>query len=90
MGGTPLSGVDFAFDAIGVAKTTEQALQAARGRQIWEREGGTAVIIGVPHGAHGDARREPDRVWEGDARGARWHRVARARLSALRTVVHRG
>src|SRR4029079_16308610 len=51
MGGTPLSGVDFAFDPIGVAKTTEQALQAARGRQIWEREGGTAVIIGVPHGA---------------------------------------
>jgi Zn-dependent alcohol dehydrogenase len=51
MGGTPLSGVDFAFDAIGVAKTTEQALQAARGRHIWEREGGTAVIIGVPHGA---------------------------------------
>jgi len=50
MGGTPLSGVDFAFDALGIAKTSEQALQAARGRQIWEREGGTAVIIGVPHG----------------------------------------
>jgi Zn-dependent alcohol dehydrogenase len=51
MGGTPLSGVDFAFDAIGVAKTTEQVLQAARGRQIWEREGGTAVVVGVPPGA---------------------------------------
>jgi Zn-dependent alcohol dehydrogenase len=50
MGGTPSSGVDFAFDAIGVAKTTEQVIQAARGRQIWEREGGTAVIVGVPHG----------------------------------------
>jgi Zn-dependent alcohol dehydrogenase len=50
MGGTPLSGVDFAFDAIGVARTTEQILQAARGRKIWEREGGTAVLIGVPHG----------------------------------------
>jgi Zn-dependent alcohol dehydrogenase len=50
MGGTPLSGVDFAFDAIGLARTTEQALLATRGRQIWEREGGTAVIIGVPHG----------------------------------------
>jgi Zn-dependent alcohol dehydrogenase len=50
MGGTPLSGVDFAFDAIGVKKTTEQILQAARGRQIWEREGGTAVLVGVPHG----------------------------------------
>jgi Zn-dependent alcohol dehydrogenase len=50
MGGTPLSGVDFAFDAIGVAKTTEQVIQAARGRQIWEREGGTAVVVGVPHG----------------------------------------
>jgi Zn-dependent alcohol dehydrogenase len=51
MGGTPLSGVDVAFDAIGVARTTEQVLQAARGRQIWEREGGTAVLVGVPHGA---------------------------------------
>jgi Zn-dependent alcohol dehydrogenase len=51
MGGTPLSGVDFAFDAIGLAKTTEQVILAARGRQIWEREGGTAVVIGVPHGA---------------------------------------
>lgn len=51
MGGSPLSGVDFAFDAIGVATTTEQVLQAARGRQIWEREGGTAVLVGVPHGA---------------------------------------
>jgi len=51
MGGTPLSGVDFAFDAIGLARTTEQVLQAARGRQIWEREGGTAVLVGVPHGA---------------------------------------
>jgi Zn-dependent alcohol dehydrogenase len=50
MGGTPLSGVDFAFDAIGVAKTTEQVIQVARGRQIWEREGGTAVVVGVPHG----------------------------------------
>ena len=50
MGGTPLSGVDFAFDAIGIAKTTEQIIQAARGRQIWEREGGTAVLVGVPHG----------------------------------------
>jgi len=51
MGGSPLSGVDFAFDAIGLARTSEQALQATRGRQIWEREGGTAVIVGVPHGA---------------------------------------
>ena len=50
MGGGPLAGVDFAFDAIGVAKTTEQILQAARGRQIWEREGGTAILVGVPHG----------------------------------------
>jgi Zn-dependent alcohol dehydrogenase len=50
MGGTPLSGVDFAFDAIGVAKTTEQVIQAARGRRIWEREGGTAIVVGVPHG----------------------------------------
>jgi Zn-dependent alcohol dehydrogenase len=50
MGGTSLSGVDFAFDAIGIARTTEQVIQAARGRKIWEREGGTAVVVGVPHG----------------------------------------
>jgi Zn-dependent alcohol dehydrogenase len=43
-------GVDVAFDAIGVAQTTEQILLAARDRRAGEREGGTAVLVGVPHG----------------------------------------
>jgi Zn-dependent alcohol dehydrogenase len=43
-------GVDFAFDAIGVGKTMEQALLAARPRVPGEREAGVAVIVGVPHG----------------------------------------
>ena len=43
-------GVDFAFDAIGVASTMEQILMAARPGQIGVRDGGTAVLVGVPHG----------------------------------------
>jgi Zn-dependent alcohol dehydrogenase len=50
MGGEPTSGVDFAFDAIGVGQTMEQILQMARARQPGEREGGVAVLVGVPHG----------------------------------------
>jgi Zn-dependent alcohol dehydrogenase len=44
------SGVDVAFDAIGVAITTEQILQMARDRRAGERDGGVAVLVGVPHG----------------------------------------
>lgn len=43
-------GVDVAFDAIGVKVTMEQVLLAARDRRPGEREGGTAVVVGVPHG----------------------------------------
>jgi Zn-dependent alcohol dehydrogenase len=43
-------GVDFAFDAIGVASTMEQILLAARPGQIGVSDGGTAVLVGVPHG----------------------------------------
>jgi Zn-dependent alcohol dehydrogenase len=50
MGGEPTSGVDFAFDAIGVGQTMEQILRMARGRQPGERDGGVAVLVGVPHG----------------------------------------
>ena len=50
MGGQPTSGVDFAFDAIGVGQTMEQILQMARARLPGEREGGVAVLVGVPHG----------------------------------------
>lgn len=50
MGGEPTSGVDVAFDAIGVGQTMEQILQMARARVPGEREGGVAVLVGVPHG----------------------------------------
>lgn len=43
-------GVEFAFDAIGVGQTIEQALEMARPRMPGEREGGTAILVGVPHG----------------------------------------
>jgi Zn-dependent alcohol dehydrogenase len=50
MGGQLTSGVDHAFDAIGVAETMTQVLDIARGRLPGEREGGEAVLVGVPHG----------------------------------------
>src|SRR5918912_1415195 len=50
MGGEPTSGVDFAFDAIGIGRTMEQILHMARFRQPGERDGGVAVLVGVPHG----------------------------------------
>jgi Zn-dependent alcohol dehydrogenase len=50
MGGQPTSGVDFAFDAIGIGQTMEQILHMARARHPGEREGGVAVLVGVPHG----------------------------------------
>ncbi len=43
-------GVEYAFDAIGIGVTIEQALLMARPRRLGEREGGTAVLVGVPHG----------------------------------------
>jgi Zn-dependent alcohol dehydrogenase len=50
MGGEPTSGVDIAFDAIGIGQTMEQILHMARGRVPGERDGGLAVLVGVPHG----------------------------------------
>jgi Zn-dependent alcohol dehydrogenase len=50
MGGELTSGVDVAFDAIGIGQTMEQILHMARGRQPGERDGGMAVLVGVPHG----------------------------------------
>lgn len=41
-------GADFAFDAIGVPKTMEQVLPAVRPGAGGLREGGTAVLVGVP------------------------------------------
>ena len=50
MGGEATSGVDFAFDAIGIGRTMEQILHMARARRAGERDGGVAVLVGVPHG----------------------------------------
>lgn len=62
-------GVDVAFDAIGVAQTTEQILQAARDRRPGEREGGVAVLVGVPHGK--PAQPEMSQIFRGKVfRGA--------------------
>jgi Zn-dependent alcohol dehydrogenase len=43
-------GADFVFDAIGLGKTTEQMLAATRPGVNGLRDGGTAVLVGVPHG----------------------------------------
>jgi Zn-dependent alcohol dehydrogenase len=50
MGGDVTSGVDVAFDAIGIGRTMEQILHMARARRPGERDGGVAVLVGVPHG----------------------------------------
>ena len=46
--GQPVAGVDFAFDCIGVRKTMEQILPAARPGVLGRSTGGTAVLVGVP------------------------------------------
>jgi len=46
----PVSGVDFAFDCIGVATTMKQILAACRRGQFRARQGGTAVLVGLPTG----------------------------------------
>jgi Zn-dependent alcohol dehydrogenase len=45
---TPVSGVDFAFDCIGIRKTMEQIVPACRGGHFGVHAGGTAVLVGVP------------------------------------------
>ena len=46
----PVSGVDYAFDCIGVQKTMEQIPQACRSGHFGANVGGTAVLVGVPTG----------------------------------------
>lgn len=46
--GATVMGVDFAFDCIGVRKTMEQILPAARSGILGRATGGTAVLVGVP------------------------------------------
>ena len=48
---TPVSGVDFAFDCIGIKTTMEQIVPACRSGHFGARDGGTAVLVGVPAGA---------------------------------------
>lgn len=43
-------GADFVFDAIGLGKTIEQMLAATRPGVNGLQDGGTAVLVGVPHG----------------------------------------
>jgi Zn-dependent alcohol dehydrogenase len=44
----PLAGVDYAFDCIGVKITMEQIVDAVRSGHFGAKEGGTAVLVGVP------------------------------------------
>jgi Zn-dependent alcohol dehydrogenase len=43
-------GADFVFDAIGLGTTIEQMLAATRPGANGLKDGGTAVLVGVPHG----------------------------------------
>ena len=43
-----VSGVDFAFDCIGIKQTMEQIVPAVRSGRFGVRDGGTAVLVGVP------------------------------------------
>ncbi|MAT84167.1 MAG: alcohol dehydrogenase [Gammaproteobacteria bacterium] len=45
---TPVSGVDYAFDCIGIKATMEQIVPACRTGHFGARDGGTAVLVGVP------------------------------------------
>ena len=49
MTGRPITGVDFAFDCIGLKVTMEQIVPACRGGNFGVCQGGTAVLVGVPH-----------------------------------------
>lgn len=44
----PVTGADFAFDCIGIKQTMEQIAPACRSGHFGARDGGTAVLVGVP------------------------------------------
>jgi Zn-dependent alcohol dehydrogenase len=44
----PVSGVDYAFDCIGIKQTMEQIVPACRTAYFGAKEGGTAILVGVP------------------------------------------
>lgn len=45
---SPVTGADFTFDCIGIKKTMEQIVPAARTGRFGAQDGGTAVLVGVP------------------------------------------
>ncbi len=45
---SPVSGVDYAFDCIGIRTTMEQIVPVCRTGHFGARAGGTAVLVGVP------------------------------------------
>ncbi|MCZ6890865.1 MAG: zinc-binding dehydrogenase [Gammaproteobacteria bacterium] len=45
---TPVTGVDYAFDCIGLRQTMEQIVPACRAGHFGACQGGTAVLVGVP------------------------------------------
>ena len=48
IGGQPVTGVDYAFDCIGLKVTMEQIVPACRPGHFGVCRGGTAVLVGVP------------------------------------------
>lgn len=46
--GQPVSGVDYAFDCIGVKQTMEQIVPACKSGHFGACQGGTGVLVGVP------------------------------------------
>jgi len=46
--GRPSFGADYVFDCIGIKKTMEQIVPAARSGHMGAERGGTAVLVGVP------------------------------------------
>jgi Zn-dependent alcohol dehydrogenase len=46
--GRPVSGVDYAFDCIGIRQTMEQIVPACRTGHFGTRNGGTGVLVGMP------------------------------------------
>ncbi len=46
--GSPVSGVDHAFDCIGLTKTMQQIIAACRTASFGWKSGGNAVLVGVP------------------------------------------
>ena len=45
---TPVTGADYTFDCIGIKQTMEQIAPACRSGHFGARDGGTAVLVGVP------------------------------------------